>query len=258
MCRIAYANIENVNERYDAIASIAVNSWNLGNRDGVGIYSWDDTGDMLIKGLKWDAFNKDLLNVADSLKRNTIIHARLSTNEITELNTQPLDINGVVVAHNGHINSCKYKPETTTNDSEIIIQAYLKVDTDIDALNKELFGTYNYILYDKSTDKLVFNADSSGMSVVSTNGNFFVVQQPEQLKGVIKTGLFNPIGFEKVKSGHYLITTSKSVFKPFIKKVAQADKVYRRYSYPIGMRDREWEKEIIEGELAVNRRFWME
>ena len=182
MCRIAFAKFtdKTVNKK-EKIAAIARNSINLGNRDGIGIYDIDNG--KVIKSIKPAKFFK-LLNRA-KLGNNIIIHARQSTNAICHLNTQPLIIDGLVIAHNGVIHTTQYKLKYTTNDSEYLAHAYIENNKNMDDTIESLDGYYNFIMYDIKTREISFYADNTTIEFYNFNDSeYYAVQEIAQLDGI--------------------------------------------------------------------------
>jgi hypothetical protein len=227
MCRIGFVRFSKkttIAERKKILKTVLTNSWELGNKHGAGIFSFgDDKKRTLIKDVRLEDVIKKIDNMNDVYKNN-IIHTRFATNEINYTNTQPLSYNGIVVAHNGVCHTDQTLDCKTTNDSENILRLYEKF-RNVKDVNNNLSGSFNYILYDMNANKLIFNADSHSYKMWNVDWNIYIVQETEQLDGILETKLFNPkiIGTDKLNEDEY--------FEINLNKKADDLKHIKKYTY---------------------------
>ena len=204
MCRIAYARFEasvTQERRHEVAATLLKNSWELGNKDGLGAVSWDaDESPVTVRALKIEG-----LVLPHTIGRNILIHARHATCEVSLRNTHPLSAAGAHLVHNGIVYPSGEQNATmlrkvvrTTNDSEFILKAYLASDRDMFGALDKFEGWANVMLWDERRQVLTLFADGEPFHIYRQAGVTCMVQEVGQVNGLVQSGLGHPYEYAKV------------------------------------------------------------
>jgi predicted glutamine amidotransferase len=204
MCRIAYARFEasvTQERRHEVVTTLLKNSWELGNKDGLGAVMWDaGESAIAVRALRIE----DLV-LPHTIGRNVLIHARHATCEVSLRNTHPLSAAGAHLVHNGIVYPSGEKNTTmlrkvirTTNDSEFILKAYLASDRDLYGALDKFEGWANVMLWDERREVLTLFADGEPFHIYRQAGATMLVQEVGQTIGLVISGLGNPYEYAKV------------------------------------------------------------
>lgn len=201
MCKLAFLSFDpsvSQERRHAVVNLVAANSWKMGNDDGVGIATWTNPAPevpQVVKALKLEEFK-----LPETLGAHVLVHARKATCEINLANTHPMVGADVYLVHNGIVHPrTKDAHETlkgmvkTTNDSELILKAYLTAKRSLfGALESHIAGWANVAVWDAQRGVLSFFPDGTDFHLYRQDGVFAIVQEPEQVSGVIVGGLGHP------------------------------------------------------------------
>jgi hypothetical protein len=205
MCRLAVAHFgDSVGQarRHEVVRLILTNSWEMGNKDGVGLATWTADEEPQVAR----AVDIKDMKLPAKIGATALLHARNATNDVCLANTHPYVGGGVYLVHNGIVQV--HGEETakrlhalaeTNNDTELILKAYLaepdRARTDgvalVHALAK-LTGSANLALWDRKARLLELYPDTRGFGVWRQAGITVICQEAEQTAGVIVAGLGRP------------------------------------------------------------------
>ena len=208
MCRIAFVKFsEEVRQkrRHSVLTTVLKNSWDLDNKDGVGFVSWDtkeepQTG----KSLTLDG-----LTLPRHVGSNVLVHARHATCPVTMENTHPmvgaetyLIHNGIVTARGKEDKEVLDKMTHTTNDSELILKAYLVSGRNLYAALDMVGGWANVMLWDQRREVMSVFADGSDFHMWRQDGVMLLIQEDKQKEYIVHGGLGSPYEYGVLKADH--------------------------------------------------------
>lgn len=198
MCKLGFVRFDGgvtQARRREAVLRLLRNSWEMGNKDGVGVVSWDAGEDPVTA----KALGLEALVLPDPLGRNVLVHARKATCGISLENTHPMAGGGAFLVHNGivHPLNTGFADELgamvkTTNDSELILKAYLSADRDLKAGLAKVGGWANVALWDARRSVLSLFPDGHAFQLWRQDGCAYVVQEQAQVSGLVGPGIGRP------------------------------------------------------------------
>ncbi len=205
MCRIGFLAFESdvtQEARKKALATLLENSWNLGNKDGIGFVSFTPNEAEAYRALAL----KDL-PFPETIGPFVLVHARYATTPKIIENVHPIYKDEAFLVHNGVVNSqAKYKEKvedscTTSCDSEFILNGYLAANRDLLAGLKKIVGSANVMLWDGKKQVLSLFPDNGEFTIWRQDGILSIVQEVDQTKGLILAGLGKPYETAKLEKG---------------------------------------------------------
>jgi predicted glutamine amidotransferase len=197
MCKIGFIAWEKSvpqDRRKKQLASLLTESWDLGNKDGLGFATWR-LGEEPAIGRALDI---KALKLPPRVGDFALTHARLATSPKVLDNTHPFEKDGAYLIHNGVVSIDKDKQEEikagckSTCDSEYILVSYLKAGRNLVEGLKPLNGMSNLMLWDAKRNVLSVFPHSSSFQMWRQEGTFAIVQVASQSSGLVFAGLGSP------------------------------------------------------------------
>ena len=239
MCKQAYlrfAETVDAPQRLRAVELVLKNSWDLGNKDGIGLVTWND-GDAeadVSKALKLTEL------VIPPMKTNVLVHARKATCAINIENTHPMCGGGAYLVHNGIVHPANAEAAKelaskvkTTNDSELILKAYLGADRDLKAGLGKIGGWANVMLWDARRQVLSVFADGHAFHIFRQAGVLVIAQESEQVKELMIRGLGHHYEYDSLPADRVFEIHLDGTLG-FVKALRQAAKVAREQKVQSG------------------------
>lgn len=212
MCRLAYLHFDadvTQERRRKVVKAVLTASWNLGNKHGAGLVTWTPGTEESPSVSR--ALHLKALAYPPLIGSEVLVHARQSTNMIDLAHTHPFEGGGAYLVHNGIVHVSSYgleaklkKKARTSNDSELILKAYLSFDRNLPSALTKLSGMANVMLWDERRGALCLYADTEDYQIWRQEGILLITQERAQSFAAIKAGLGNPYEFEALPKGHVI------------------------------------------------------
>jgi hypothetical protein len=228
MCRLAFVSFDDSvpqTTRREVMAKVLKESWDLGNKDGAGFVSWTGTEEPIVGR----ALTIETLQIPEVVGKHALLHARFATcgKEIT--NVHPIEGGGAYLVHNGVVHASSmadealFKTKTkTTNDSELILKAYLTNKRDLCVGLEKLSGMANVALWDRERAVLSIYPDSGDFLMWYQDGVLVLTQETGQASGTVVTGLGHPYSFDKFESGNVYEVDLSNPAQSIVKSIEDA------------------------------------
>lgn len=229
MCKLAYLGFYRhvpQKRRQEAVRAVLEASWEMGNKDGAGLVTWDGLETPAVaRSLKLDDMQ------CPQVRKHCLLHVRHATCEVSLKNTHPMAADGAWLVHNGVVQESRGGEGLaaeceSTNDSELVLRAYLRAGRDLAKGVRLVSGWANVAVWDNVRGVLSLFPEKSAFRVWRQDGVTAIVQDDQQASELIEGGLGRPYESDSLKAGRtYEVECSGAV--DWAKAIASARKEQR-------------------------------